>query len=743
MDARASTDGFLFGQFRLDPLRGLFRCDDAGGLVPVSLGSRALDVLRVLIERHGDLVSKDEIMAFVWTNTTVEETNLTVQISALRRVLDQGSLEQSCIQTVPGRGYRFVLPVTRAEGAKPDPASASTADPAPTRETVRQSRLRRHWLAALGGFAGVLVVIVVWTGGGWFATRTPAPRLSLVVLPLQNLSGDPKEDYIADGITDDLTTELSHVPGAFVISRSSAYTYKNKTIDAKSIGEQLRVRYVLEGSVRRMGDILRVNAELSSTETGAQLWSDSFDQKASDLAEGQEQILVRMRAALNISLADIESARSLREHPAKPDAFDLILQARATELLPETKDTAAKTLALYEQALERDPTAVSALTGAVLAVLYVNYYDAMPYRVAMDRAVQYLARAQALDPNSEMVLVAQGHVLDMQGDGLDYRRAYMEGKAVARKLIDLYPNNPWGYFRLGVIARGEGRYDEAVGYFTTTIRLDPRRPTMKNLYWNLVYCNVYAGHDREGLEWADRAMGAEGDLRAFRLKYLDILRAVAYARTGNLETAKRLVKELNDRYPFETWRRHSPKDPDSETGRQQTRSLIDALRTAGMRDHVDPDADFGVVPDDVLHPDWLGWSSDAKTPMTAPGVTTVNTEQLAAMLQDRKPLMIDTMALTWYRSVPGAVGLDFNGNTGGSFTDEVQTRLERKLRALTGGDMAKPIVAIDWNAVTFGGYNLALRLRHAGYTKVYWYRGGREAWEVAGKPEDVVRPTDW
>ena len=97
----------------------------------------------------------------------------------------------------------------------------------------------------------------------------------------------------------------------------------------------------------------------------------------------------------------------------------------------------------------------------------------------------------------------------------------------------------------------------------------------------------------------------------------------------------------------------------------------------------------------------------------------------------------------WYRSVPGAVGLDFHGNTGGSFTDEVQTRLERKLRALTGGDMAKPVVAIDWNATNFGGYNLALRLRHAGYTNVYWYRGGREAWEVAGKPEDVVRPADW
>jgi rhodanese-related sulfurtransferase len=113
------------------------------------------------------------------------------------------------------------------------------------------------------------------------------------------------------------------------------------------------------------------------------------------------------------------------------------------------------------------------------------------------------------------------------------------------------------------------------------------------------------------------------------------------------------------------------------------------------------------------------------------------------MLPDKKPLVIDAMAWTWYRSIPGAVGLDFHGNTHGIFTDEVQKRLARKLREWTGGDTAKPIVAVGWSAVTFDGYNLALRMRHAGYTNVYWYRGGREAWEVAGKPEEEVRPADW
>jgi hypothetical protein len=178
-------------------------------------------------------------------------------------------------------------------------------------------------------------------------------------------------------------------------------------VDIRQIGQDLNVRYVVRGSIQRLGEMLKVNAELGSTETGAQLWSDNFDQQIADLAAGQEQIVVRMRVALNISLADIEAARSLRERPTNPDAFDLILRALAISWLPQTKETVAQALRLYEQALERDPNSVSALVGASYTVGTLYYYDAMPYNEAMDRAVHYLARARALAPNSESVLVQQ------------------------------------------------------------------------------------------------------------------------------------------------------------------------------------------------------------------------------------------------------------------------------------------------------------------------------------------------
>jgi TolB-like protein len=696
MDARASSGTFLFDQFRLDRRAGrMFRCTPDGQLEPVTLGSRAIDVLCALIDRSGDLISKDEIMAAVWPGATVEEANLAVQISALRRVLDRDRRDSSCIQTVPGRGYRFVLPVIHLEEKQPNPKSMSVA-------------------------------------------RTPAPRLSLIVLPFENVGSDATDNYLAAGITDDLTTALSHIPGTFVISRSTAATYRGKPEDIRRIGRDLNVRYVVHGSVQRFGQVLRVNAELGSTETGGQLWSDSFSQQVADLAAGQEQIVIRMRSALNLSLTDIEAARVLRENPTDPDAFDFILRARAVSLLPSTQETVARAVGLYEQALARDPNAILALAGAVQTVLHEYHLGGVSYDIAMDQAVQYLERAKTLEPNSEVVLAAQACVLDFLSDGLESGRSQSELKVVAQRLIDLYPNNREGYFRLGIVARQQGRYAEAANYYAATLRVDPRSGGVKTYYWSMAHCLIAAGHDREGLECADRTVAASGSLHPGREQILLGDRAAAYFRTGDVATAKRLAVQFNERYPLGTWREWSPGDPESTTSCEQIRSIQDALKAAGIRDHLDPDADFGVAPDDVLH------LSVGKTPTAAPGATTVGTEQLAAMLEHDNPLVIDTMDSSWYRSVPGAVGLAINNNnTPGAFGDKTQERLERKLYELTGGNMAKPIVAMAFNVARFGGYNLVLRIGHAGYTNVYWYRGGREAWQVAGKPEDAVRPANW
>jgi TolB-like protein len=239
--------------------------------------------LGVLVERHGDLVSKDEIMDAVWPGTVVEDNNLTVQISALRRILDLGRGEGSCIQTVAGRGYRFVGAVARASGVAP----------AGSRTTAQSG-------------------------------AQPAPRLSIVVLPFANLSDDREQQYFADGITEDLTTDLSRIAGSFVISRNTAFTYKDKPVDAKQIGRELGVRYVVEGSLQRSGNQVRVNAQLIDAETNAHLWAERFERDTGDLFALQNEITARIAIALNYALAGVEAARTT----ANPDALDYILRAR-------------------------------------------------------------------------------------------------------------------------------------------------------------------------------------------------------------------------------------------------------------------------------------------------------------------------------------------------------------------------------------------------------------------------------
>ena len=218
----ASSDVFLFADFRLDRAGGgLFRCDDHGAFAPVAIGSRALDLLGVLIERRGDVVSKEEIMAAVWPKMAVEEANLFVQISALRAILDREQSGQSCIQTVTGRGYRFIAPVTRCAGLRSTPPELVE----PTRADSASQR-----------------------------RSAGPPHLSIVVLPFANIGGDSKQDYFVDGVTESLTTDLSRISGAFVIGRSTAFSYKGKSRDLKQIGLELNVRYVLEGSVQRAGN---------------------------------------------------------------------------------------------------------------------------------------------------------------------------------------------------------------------------------------------------------------------------------------------------------------------------------------------------------------------------------------------------------------------------------------------------------------------------------------------------------
>ncbi|MGC1884900.1 MAG: adenylate/guanylate cyclase domain-containing protein [Stellaceae bacterium] len=213
---------------------------------------------------------------------------------------------------------------------------------------VRVYVLRREAVANLPASSAPLATIVSQPVG--------APRLSIVVLPFANLSNDPEQQYFADGITEDVTTDLSRLADMFVISRNTAFTYRNKPVDTKQIGRDLGVRYVLEGSVRRSGNQLRVNAQLVDAEIDAHLWAERFDRDTGDLLALQNEITSRIAIALNLELLAVEAARPTE----RPDALAYTLRGRATWLKPRSRDTYAEAISLFEHALTLDPGSVEA-----------------------------------------------------------------------------------------------------------------------------------------------------------------------------------------------------------------------------------------------------------------------------------------------------------------------------------------------------------------------------------------------
>ena len=376
MSALVAEDAVLFEDFRLDRRgAGLCQRDERGDFVPVPLGSRALDVLCALVASAGELVSRDQIIAAVWPATVVEDNNLNMQIAALRRVLDQGRT-QSCIQTIPGRGYRFVAAVTlcasvpeiRAPTLQIGNGSLAGAYTVPTGSEVSRHPVRggapllvsprgrpRAYRGVIAGIAVMFMLVaalaIVGRHSSWFGSGTPAPRLSIAVLPFADLSPGHDQQYFADAITEDLTTDLSRLPDTFVISAYTAFSYRGRLVDARQVGRELGVRYIIEGSVQRIGNRVRVNAQLIDAALGEHLWAERFGYEIKDFFDIQSEIARRIAIALNVRLLTKEASR----RTVNPDALDLILRGRAVMNKPRSRSTYAEAISFFEDALALDP----------------------------------------------------------------------------------------------------------------------------------------------------------------------------------------------------------------------------------------------------------------------------------------------------------------------------------------------------------------------------------------------------
>ena len=297
-------------------------------------------------------------------------------------------------------------------------------------------------------------------------------RLSFVVLPFENLSRDPDREYFADGITDDLTTDLSRISGSFVIARNTAFTYKGKSVDVKQIGRELGVRYVIEGSVRRTGDQVQVNVQLIDAETGSHLWADRFDTDRTNVEAAQSRITGRLARSLNVELVRDVGRRIEQEREVDPDARDLVMRGWAQWYRPLSMANRQEAQRSFEQALALDPRSVDAKIGlaTVLSSIILAGWSSS-IKQDESRAEQLLFDALARDSNNSMARFAMGNLRRAEN-----RLAEAHAELEAAAALDR--NNAWGLRLLGGVLNWLGRPQEAIPYIETAIRLNPRDPNI-------------------------------------------------------------------------------------------------------------------------------------------------------------------------------------------------------------------------------------------------------------------------
>jgi TolB-like protein/DNA-binding winged helix-turn-helix (wHTH) protein len=341
-DAPASIE---FGHFSILPHRRQLLVNGQ----PITLGGRAFDVLMVLIEASGAVVSKDELLRLAWQDRIVDENRLAGEIVALRRAF---GADRELIRTVAGRGYQFTGEIrVRSEGESRASGTVTTAAAPPPATEGDPAALPRPDKPSTGT-----------------ASAPFRPRLSIVILPFLNLSQDPSEDYFVDGICDSLITDLSRaLPGSFVISRSTAFTYKGRQVAIRQVGQELGMRYVLEGSALAGARHVRVNAQLIDAVTDEHLWAERFDKERKDILEVQEEIVARLSRSVGIEMVRSEAARA---GSGGGDVIDLVMRARSLANDIKRRENAASAVELFRTALDLDPDNVDALVGIATLCSY-------------------------------------------------------------------------------------------------------------------------------------------------------------------------------------------------------------------------------------------------------------------------------------------------------------------------------------------------------------------------------------
>jgi TolB-like protein len=509
---------YRFGRFGLDADAGiLFR--DAE---PALLGRRAVALLRLLLERAGAPVSKNDLIAAAWPGLAIADNNLTVQIAALRRVFEQSPGGGPWIETLARRGYRYVGPAVAKESA---PASLPHAP-----------------------------------------SLALPDRPSIAVLPFANLSDDPEQGYFADGMVDDIGSGLSRIKWLFVIGRNSTFTYKDRTADAKQIGRELGVAYVLEGSVRRQANRLRVAAQLIDAATGTHVWAERYDRSSEDIFTLQDEIALSTVGAIAPSVRRAEIDRVKRKRPDSLDAYDLVLRVQL-DVDSGMPEQVTRALVLLERAIELDPTYALAHGNAAMC------HHCLFLRAGLretDRAASIgHARSAILHGQDDAsALTLAGFSIGM--DGHDRGAAFIALEAA----LAISPSSALTYILGSVIFGWSGEAERAIEWSERGIRLSPFDPWAFAAFDAQAMSHLLRGRYDEACRAAYKSVQANP---AHSITYVQL--AAALAKLGRLEDARAAAARVLELHP--TFR-YSRQFAGVNCAPALAAALGEALRDAGL-----------------------------------------------------------------------------------------------------------------------------------------------------------------
>ena len=508
-----------FGRFQLDGDAAILFHDGR----PTPLGQRAVALLALLVKQPGAPVSKQALIEAAWPAQAIEDSNLTVQIAAIRRVFEDLAGGADWIETLPRRGYRYVGPAVADApegntGARSPPALALPDKP------------------------------------------------SVAVLPFTNLGGDSEQDYFADGMVDDIITGLSRINWLFVIARNSTFIYKGRAVDVKQVGRELGVRYVLEGSVRRLRDSVRVTGQLIDASTGAHVWAERYDRRSGDIFALQDDVALSVVGAIAPSVRRAEIDRVKRKRPDSLDAYDLVLRAQP-DVDSGMPEQVTRALALLHRALELEPDYALAHGNAAMC------HHCLFLRAGLkeeDRAasVRHARSAIIHGQDDAHALTLAGFSIGM--DGHDRAAAFTALEAA----LAISPSSALTYILGAVLLGWGGEAERAIEWSERGMRLSPFDPWAFAAFDAQAMSHLLCGRHDEACRAAYRSVQANP---AHSITYVQL--AAALAKLGRLEEAKAAAARVLELHP--TFR-YSRQFAGVNCAPALAQCLGDALRLAGL-----------------------------------------------------------------------------------------------------------------------------------------------------------------